>query len=161
MREYKDRTEVVSYLRNVLYGPLAGEREEIEGTPFLRYMTGMLFPVGEGVQEGETAITATADDDAKAAGDKDLEDDVPDGMELAFESLPSAVGLSFRVDDSARVMCKVRAAKYVKLPGTAAEGKKGKGRAKQKWVREPLPNGSAEEEVSLSKSSDSCNVFGG
>ena len=50
------RGRLVEYLRGCLVGPVGGPDEVIEGSPFLRYMMGMLFPRGEDVEDGRAEL---------------------------------------------------------------------------------------------------------
>ena len=59
---FPPRKELLDYLERVLLGPANGPGEVVEGTPLLRYMTGMLFPSGVEVGQAEAALTATAED---------------------------------------------------------------------------------------------------
>lgn len=157
MIDYPPRTQIVNYLRSALYGPLMGEDEAIEGTPFLRYMTGMLFPVGEEVTQGASEVTATAEEAPPvAASATEVEPSRIDEMELAFEALPSAVGLSFKVPDSASLKCSVWAAKYVPQAG---EG--GATRAARTWERRPLATEASPDSVTVKKDAREQDVLGG
>ena len=153
------RTEVINYLIRILYGPRDGESEELEGTPFLRYMTGMLFPIGDRVEMGEGEVTATADEPPKESERDDLGREVgPDGVELAFEALPSAVGISFRTKDDAEVRCEVWGARYV-----AKERPQGNlaGRARRNWKRESIATKRRPEVTMITKNTLPQKVFGG
>lgn len=165
MTEFPARTEVVDYLKTVLYGPQGGAVETIAGTPFLRYMTGMLFPAQQEVSDGEKAVTATADDDLAGAELGDEEGEVESGLELAFEMLQAAVGLSFRASDSATVRCKVWAARYEKVPRPEDDGSKGSaktsGRSSQSWRRVPIATESNPEVVAVTRESGPIAVLGG
>lgn len=160
MIDYPPRTQIVDYLRSVLYGPQGSDDETIQGTPFLRYMTGMLFPIGEVVKDGEESVTATADDEMPSPEIDDEEESGADGLELAFEALPAAVGLSFRVRDDAVITCKVSAARYIPVIEIGAELKK-QGRAGKMWRREALATPEKPEVVRLDKKSNSIAVFSG
>lgn len=160
MTDFAPRTQVVDYLKAVLYGPQGGSDEEIQGTPLLRYMTGILFPLGEAdVGDAEAVVTATADEDGKVADeDDDSTGDAPrEIMELAFEALPSAVGLSFRVKDDALVECGAWGARYVKQ-GDVKEGESGE-RSSTRWKREVLAT-SATPAV-IKKNSEPFSVMNG
>ena len=140
MPNYPPRDLLVSYLKKVLYGPLGGVDEEFEGTPFLRYMTGILFPVGKEIIQGLENVSASADEETKELpemvdGGGGTSTDV---MEMAFEALPSAVGISFRVKDDASIRCRVWGATYQRQSTNGKETGRGKGRAGQAWKRKVL-----------------------
>jgi hypothetical protein len=129
---YQPRDSVIEFLRKTLYGPAGGATEEINGTPLLRYMSGLLFPSGIKVGEVADAVTATAEEDA-AVVDQDADSQVIDtGVELTSEALPSAVGISFCVKDSERVRCTVQAAVYLGQSGGSRV------RSEKNWVRSQL-----------------------
>lgn len=162
MKDFAPRTQVVDYLKSVLYGPQGGPSEEIQGTPLLRYMTGMLFPLGDaGVGDAEALVTATAEEETKAdADDGDTNGDAPrEIMELAFEALPSAVGLSFRVLDKAVVECCAWGARYHRQ----GEEKKSeeRNRSTTKWRRVPLATPGEPDIHKIKKGADPVVVFKG
>lgn len=159
MIEYPPRQEVVAYLKSVLCGPQAGNEETIEGTPFLRYLTGMLYPIGETVGDGQSQVSATAED--QPIGEDRGEEagtDGGDAMELTVEALPSAVGLSFRIKDDARVKCLAWAACYESEPKGASGGR---GRSGTVWKRRPLATPENPAKIDLKKGSDDQDLFGG
>ena len=157
MIDFPPRAQIVNYMRSALYGPLGGEGEVIEGTPFLRYMTGMLFPVGEEMSQGTSEVTATAEEASPtASGGTDSEPSTVDEMELAFEALPSAVGISFKVPDACVINCHVWAAQYVPQVGAG-----GKQRASRQWKRNPLSTEAKPNTVTVRKGVRAQDVLGG
>ncbi len=157
--ERKPRARIVEYLGKVLFGPLGGEFEKLAGTPFLRYMTGMLFPVGDSVGKGESEVTASADEGAGEVERDELGRDVAaSGIALAFEALPSAVGISFCVPDEAEIRCEAWAARYEQ--GEQAPGSKA-GRAAREWSRVPLATEERPAVVLLRKDSTASPILGG
>jgi hypothetical protein len=158
MPDFEPREKLIGFVRAVLHGPAHGEREAIDGTPFLRYLTGMLFPQGEEVRDGTSDISATAEDESvepSDAGDSEGAT-TAESVHLAFEALPSAMGLSLKVPDKAQLRCRVSAARYEQAPRL----ERGGGRARDTWHRQPLPSEGAEE-VRITKDEDAVSLFGG
>ena len=135
---FPQRDAVVDYLRRILFGPAGGATEVVNGTPLLRYMTGILFPAGIFTADIEGDLTASAEEEGNDTED-DRESGPPErGIELASEALPSAVGVSFCVADDARVSCHPAAAVYEEDEGSGGQ------RSSRRWVRkELLTNGAA------------------
>lgn len=148
---------VVDFLRKTLLGPVAGETEQVEGTPLLRYMTGLLFPSGVQVREAERALTATAEEEGQTIEDDRGLTGVAAGVELSSEALPSAVGISFRVSDDAVIRCVVSAATY--KPVASASG--GRRRSAKKWIRSPLGDATTNRSIEVSKYSEPIPLWGG
>ena len=139
-------------------GPIDGQMETVQGTPFLRYMTAILFPQGALLGKAVDTVTATADDIAKDIGEADeIPDEIAGGVDLASEQLPSAVGLSFKVTDTATVRCLVWAGRYEQN----AESKSGRQRGMSRWRRVPLSTKEEPEMVEIRKGSAPVPVFGG
>ena len=158
MTRYEPRDKVVGYLRSVLLGPAGGETETITGTPFLRYMTGILFPVGGQVEATAEHVTATAEDASTAVeAEEDATGDQASAVGLSSEALPSAVGLSFKVSDQASIQCAVWAAHYeeAQSPGTSA------GRGLSKWTRRTLSSPENPEVIIVRRGSLSSMVLKG
>lgn len=158
MVAFGPRDEVTNYLRSVLFGPKNGQHETVTGTPFLQYMTGMLFPRGEGsVGKASEEVSATADESHDDPEDGDEGGGaLNEGMQLAFEALPSAVGLSFRVKDDANIQCELGAAQYLPEPGE----KGARGRASSRWKRRAIAQ-QGPEKIFISKSKLTEAVLGG
>jgi hypothetical protein len=125
------REQMVDYLRSVLFGPMGGVEEVIEGTPFLRYMTGMLFPQRTSADEIGDAVAATAEDDATGLDDDPESQRTSGAVGLSAESLPSSVAISFRVDDSAQINCEAAAAVYIPADDNRS-------RSSRRWSRRAL-----------------------
>jgi hypothetical protein len=166
MKDFEPRNDVVGYLRKVLYGPQGGPTEEISGTPFLRYMTGMLFPLQQAVQAGEKSVTATADEEQAGAERGGEEGEMEIGLQLAFEMLQAAVGISFRVQDSAKVRCKAWAARYEKVAkdnktgtGDGATAVKKTSRSGQNWQRVPIGSETMPEEVTIERATAPLDIL--
>lgn len=160
MKKYPQRTKVVDYLKAVLYGPRDGDDEIVEGTPFLRYMTGILFPAQQEVSEGEgTAVGSVIEEVVDAAASSAEEGEEERGLELAFEMLQAAVGLSFRVPEGATIRCATWAARYVMQDGVPSGNKRG--RASKRWRREALATPDHPEVALVSEGQAPIMVFGG
>jgi len=160
MKDYPQRTQVVEYLRSVLYGPRDGAQELVEGTPFLRYMTGILFPASQGVGEGEATVVASqVEDVVDASVLHEEEGEEERGLELAFEMLQAAVGLSFRVEEGASVRFGVWAARYIAAEGGPKAGKRG--RAGKRWQRVPIATPAEPEVGMIDASGGAIGVLGG
>ena len=158
MKQYKPRLDVIDYVRRTLMGPVSGEKEVVKGTPFLRYMTGVLFP--KGLLLGNTAdeVTATAEDSSEDANDgEEIVDGIGGGVDLASEQLPSAVGLSFKVSDNSTVSCLVWAGRYERM----GSGKSGTQRGEYEWQRIPLGTRDSPEIIQVRKGVSSVQIFGG
>lgn len=112
MKVYPPREAYTSYLKDVLFGPKDGDFEEFEGTPFLKYMTGILFPRAAQVDIVGDYLGSLAEEEE---GDEDEETGVTNNssvITLNNEMLPSSVGISFYVDSNAVIKCDVKAALY-------------------------------------------------
>lgn len=158
MNRYPPRDDLVTYVRRTLMGPMAGETEVVKGTPFLRYMTGILFPQGVLLGNATDAVAATADDVGDDAGDsEEIADDIAGGVDLASEQLPSAVGISFKVADDSMIRCLVWGACYER----ASEARSGGQRSEAVWTRVPLAMKSKPEVVEIQKGAGPVPVFGG
>lgn len=158
MSSYESRANIIGYLRRTLYGPVGGQDEEIVGTPFLRYLTGILFPQGVRIEETIAAVTATADDVTSQA---DLGDEGQvesgGGIDLASESLPSAVGISFLVPDGCAVRCAIWAGRY---EAVAVSGQRHQ-RGESKWQRRAIATEESPEVVTVRKGVAKLPVLGG
>ena len=106
MQKYPPREGIVDFARSTLMGPADGESEVVLGTPFLRYMTGILFPQGANLGAATDSLTATAEDGTSdLTNSEEVADDIGSGADLASEALPSAVGLSFKVAYICTIKC--------------------------------------------------------
>lgn len=154
---FQPRDAVVEYLRKTLLGPVAGDTEQVEGTPLLRYMTGLLFPSGVHIRDAESALTATAEEEGQTTGDERESTGTAAGVELSSEALPSAVGISFRVRDDAAIRCAVSAATYA--PDASVSS--GRRRSAKTWIRRPLGDATTNKSIEVSKSSGPVSLWGG
>ncbi|MFC3625174.1 hypothetical protein ACFOKJ_03310 [Vogesella amnigena] len=158
MPGYAPRDSITTYLRSVLFGPTGGETEQITGTPFLRYLTGILFPAGVEVEETIQAVTATADEfEAQTEHGDESTGDQGGGIDLAAEALPAAVGISFKVSDSSEIRCNVWAARYEQKDEDSSHS----GRGASVWNRRPLASKDTPEVVLLKKTSGPVSVLEG
>jgi len=158
MASYPPRDNLVAYLRSVLYGPAGGADEVLQGTPFLRYMTGILFPVGGQLETVADAVSASADEQVQAnEKSDDTFGDQGSAVSLTSEALPSAVGISFKVADSASISCSVWAARY-EQPSAPVAGTK---RGAVKWHRRAISTEETPEVVVIDKASAEVFVLGG
>jgi hypothetical protein len=158
MASYPPRDNVVAYLRSVLYGPTGGVDEVLQGTPFLRYMTGILFPVGGQVENLADTVSASADEQSTATEKSDdTFGDQGSAVSLTSESLPSAVGLSFKLDDSASVSCAVWGARYEQVAAPTTGAKRGA----VVWRRHPIFSEGKPEVIVFDRNSTESVVLGG
>jgi hypothetical protein len=138
------RELLVGYVRRQLMGPIGGLDEELHEAPSYRYSVGVLFPQG-------AAIDVVIDDD--------VDDEGPDGTELvdeavslANQNLPSSIGLSFFVEGSDAVRCRITCAEYVE-DGSGAV---------RRWRRQPLAWPAAgDDPATLSVDRADLDVLGG
>lgn len=145
----KARAGFSEYLHSVLIGPRGGTAEEFEGSPFLRYMMGMLFP-----REGETELAGDGTDES----DKSADDDANGSAQPARRALPSSVGLSFLCAPGTTLDCSLGAARYVE---TGAAGAR-KDRSGVKWRRVAVPaDGDERVRINPAKPPGRLEVLGG
>ncbi len=140
----KGRKSLVGYLHRALFGPAGGSHEQIEGSPFLRYMMGILYGRGVTVDDAEGLVVAGADQEAASASNaREDERGADDWVPPSDEILPSVVGLSFVVPNNVSLRCRVRGANYESsaagrvVPGSTRAP--GSGRGGAGWRRVPLP----------------------
>lgn len=118
-----DRDREVAYLRRMLVGPALGEAEVLNGTPFDRYLLGVLYP------QGETDIAdVTAEEDGTEAPS---EEEAENPISLAFERLPASMGISFLTSGTGDLELRLSGARYEQ------------GIGRHEWVRKPLSSASA------------------
>ena len=113
-----DRDREIAYLRRMLVGPAFGESEVLTGTPFERYLLGVLYP------QGETDIAdATAEEDGIEVPS---EEEAENPISLAFERMPASMGISFLISGNSDLEVRLSAARYER------------GANRHEWVRRPL-----------------------
>lgn len=141
----KGRAQFAQYIRSVLIGPMQGDDEEIEGTPLLRYMMGMLFP-----RQGEIELAEDGTEEGARAANGESEESRDSGR----RSLASSVGLSFLVPTDVNLLATVSAGIYERTDGGASSR-----RDKAAWRRRQLPKESAG--IALSDGVSKASVLGG
>ena len=105
MIQYRDA--VLKKLRAELFGPAGPPDETVVGRPYWRYLSGMLFPVD--LPESEI----DDEDDEKDPQAAPLGDEQADpAIALAYDALPSSMGISFFVSGAERIDCSVEGAQY-------------------------------------------------
>jgi hypothetical protein len=100
------RSSVVERIRKQLFGPFAGENEAVEGKPFWRYMSGILFPSDistEALGESDEPDATGVDDDGDA-GDPTIG--------LSYKELPRSMGVSFFLVGGSSLICEVEGGAY-------------------------------------------------
>lgn len=115
------RDFLIEELRKDLVGPGAAD-EELTDRPTTRYLAGILYPP-------KTAVDTEEDKDSGDAPEAD--DDIDPGTLMASTFNPSAIGLSFAVENGTSLSIRVRCATY-----TETESEK-EGR-RSTWKRRPL-----------------------
>lgn len=134
-----DRDQVVAYLNSQLTGPLGGQNEELEGNPLDRYLLGVLYPqnsdAGEVEKEEEIESSATAEEEAEA--------DNP--ISMAFERLPSSMGISFYVEGTDRIECGVWGSSYYHVK---------EGKTRERWKRVSLAEPESPEKLTITRPAD-------
>lgn len=104
MINYRDK--VIERLRSELFGPAGQADETVTGRPYWRYLCGMLFPVdlpaadSDEDDEKDPQVVATGDEQADPA------------LALAYDALPSSMGISLFVSGTDGLICDVEAARY-------------------------------------------------
>lgn len=120
-----NRDSVVAYLRQQLIGPIGGAHEELEGSPLDRYLLGVLYPQCSDADD----VQSEEEGEASVAGDEDAGLESP--ISMAFERLPASMGLSFYLEGTDCIECRVSGGAYALVQ---------KDGARERWKREPLLN---------------------
>lgn len=100
------RQRIVDYLEQQIIGPANGFEEELNDIPINRYVMGILFPRGI---DSESALADEEEADLSDASEQGSSD-VP--ISLAFQRMPSSVGISFLISNAKTLDCNVTAATY-------------------------------------------------
>ena len=109
------RNKVSENIIRELLGPKDGPEEILNGKTFWRYMSGMLFPQGT-----ETELFEESDEpDSASVGDESKLEDK--SLEMAYECLPSSMGISFFVAGAEKLMCRIQAGIYTKYEDADSE----------------------------------------
>lgn len=106
MIQYRDH--VVGVLRSELFGPAGGTDETVTGRPYWRYVCGMLFPVE--LSADELDEDDEKDPQAMSSGDEQADP----AIALAYDALPSSMGISFFLSKANTIVCEVEGARYVR-----------------------------------------------
>ena len=124
-------SSVLNALRAHLFGPAGGDEEIVAGKPYWRYLCGILFPYDVDTE----ALNESDEPDAEGeAGETGVEDP---SVAMAYEMLPSSMGVSFYVTSASQLDVFVEAARY------ESEGERA-----NNWKRVTL-SGAGGEPVSL------------
>jgi len=113
-----DREREIAYLRRMLVGPAVGDAEVLNGTPFDRYLLGVLYPQGE----TDIAVAVSEEDGTEAPSEEEADNPIS----LAFERLPASMGISFLVAGAGDLELRLHAARYLK------------GASRHEWARKAL-----------------------
>jgi hypothetical protein len=133
MEEFRD--QLIASLRTELFGPADGAEEVVAGRPAWRYLCGMLFP---------SELDAVALSEEDEADDQVTQDESVDAsVALAYEALPSSMGVSFFVTGASTIQVAVEAACYEpeKITPVATESeqpRKKVTRGATSWRRRPI-----------------------
>lgn len=159
MKPYPERDEIINRIRAMLVGPKDGTKESFSGSPYLRYMTGMLFPKKATVSQLAEVVSADGDDELAQPVENrdDISGSDPTCLQLTSEALPSAVGLSFHVDSKGPIRCEIWAAIYQRRD----QSPKGSGRAGEVWSRIELGTPELPICIDLAPDSNRESVFDG
>ena len=112
----EERLQVVDYLRQQLIGPIDGPEEELIGSPLDRYLLGILYPQAFGADETQ------------------IEEDgllTENPISLAYERLPSSLGISFYLEGADSIECSVVGGIYYKAENENEQNS-------NQWIRQPL-----------------------
>lgn len=126
------RDQVLNRFRAELLGPAGSDDEAIVGRPYWRYLCGMLFPSSVASEDLE-------EDDEKDAQAVTTGDEQADpAIALAYDALPSSMGISFFVSGATVLSCGIQGARYEPDPETT-----------DRWVRRPLGTSVSPTQVEL------------
>ena len=115
------RDKVLNRVKSHLFGPAGGEDETVVGRPYWRYLCGMLFP--SSVASVDLQENDEKDAQSVATGDEQADP----AIALAYDALPSSLGISFFISGANVLLCRVQGAHYEPDPGKA-----------DCWIRRPL-----------------------
>ena len=113
MTDFREiRKDSLSEIKRLIIGPYDGDHEVVSMRLTLRYMTGILFPMGSKRSQlnEEVDDELSGDQDSGASGEFSGDNDNP--LSLANEDLPSSVGLSFCLPQDAKFECDISAGNY-------------------------------------------------
>lgn len=110
VRGSESGSRVIGALRRQLFGPAGAEDEVVAGKPYWRYLCGILFPYNVNT----STLNETEEPDADGeAGETGLEDP---SVAMAYETLPSSMGISFYATGATAMEVAVGAARYEPIP---------------------------------------------
>ena len=115
------RNQVLNRIKAELFGPAGAEDEAVVGRPYWRYLCGMLFP------SSVASVDLEEDDEKDAQAVPTGQEQADPAIALAYNALPSSMGISFFVSDADVLSCYVQGARYQPDPETT-----------DRWVRRPL-----------------------
>ncbi len=101
------RTKFVEDLRRHLVGPAGAPDEVIKGSPLWRYRCGVLFP--SDTQQKDLGILDESDESDEPDTESGIEEQT---LEMYYERLQSAMGISFFIKDVNQINCYVEASVY-------------------------------------------------
>ena len=119
------RDRVSEEIKSLLIGPYNGPNEVVSGRLSLRYLAGILYPVGS--TRGQLQQEESPEAAEPGAGDE-FSADSENPLSLANEMLPSSVAISFCVHKGSEVFVKASGGRYDL-----------KEKSPQKWQRHQLP----------------------
>lgn len=120
------RDRISEEIRNLLIGPYDGTNEVVSGRLSLRYLAGILYPVGSTrgqLQQEESP------ESADTGGGDEFSADSENPLSLANEMLPSSVAISCCVHKGSQVVVEASGGQYEL-----------KEKSPQKWQRHQLPD---------------------
>ncbi|MDP4527432.1 helicase-related protein [Alkalimonas delamerensis] len=112
MKKSEIRDLVKEEIRKLLIGPYDGPNEKVSGRLSLRYLSGILYPIG--ATRGHLKVEQPDELD-KLADTRDSDEfsaDNDNPLSLANEMLPSSVALTFCVPKNADVVASISGGKY-------------------------------------------------
>lgn len=132
-----DRDREIAYLRRMLVGPALGEAEILNGTPFDRYLLGVLYPQGE----TDIADAISEEDGTEVLSEEEAENPIS----LAFERLPASMGISFLTSGTGDLELRLQGARYEQ------------GTGRHEWARRSLSSPSDPFVIRMARPSGSAH----
>lgn len=131
------RDRVSEEIKNLLIGPYDGTNEVVSGRLSLRYLAGILYPVGS--TRGQLQQEESPESAGTGGGDE-FSADSENPLSLANEMLPSSVAISFCVYKGSDVNVATSGGQYEL-----------KEKSPQKWQRRQLPDSQLEINIEQSQ----------
>jgi hypothetical protein len=119
MNEKRDLA--ITRIESELFGPAGGADEVVTGRPYWRYLSGTLFPQAAAAE----ALQEDDEQDGQGSSGDDAHSDT--SVAMAYDALPSSMGISFYVSGAKRIEVLVEGARYVPIESS-----------RDKWRREAL-----------------------